>query len=89
MSEENDAQQWEYVQPDDLIAKPTFPSSAKAGYVEEAVDIWAKESREKFTDLANNFNIVLHKYNLSETELSEEKDRVSNLTEANQRLMSN
>lgn len=86
MSEENQ-QAWEYINNEDLIDKPSFARSNKAGYVEDSVDIWVDEVRQRYTDLANTYNELVHKLGLAEASLAQSEAQISNLKEANQRLM--
>lgn len=88
MSGENQ-KDWKYIEEGDQIQNPDFAQSNKAGYVEDGVDVWVKEVRAKYTDLANNFNELVYLNGLSSTELKEAQTQISNLTEANQRLLSN
>lgn len=69
-----------YLGEDDLVKQPSFARSNIEGYVEEEVDVFIRDTREKFMNFANDYNSLLHQSMLDRAEAEELRGRLETLT---------
>lgn len=75
----DESENYEYATEADLPIKQKFPTTRKAGYVEDEVDVWVEKTVKDFTEFLNRYNNVVYA-------LSVEKDNVAKLSELNAAL---
>lgn len=77
----DESENYEYATEEDLPVKQKFPTTRKAGYVEDEVDVWVEATVKKYTDFLNRYNGAVYA-------LSMEKETNAQLREENEGLKS-
>lgn len=75
----DESENYEYATEEDLPVKQKFPTTRKAGYVEDEVDVWVETTVKKYTDFLNRYNGAVYA-------LSIEKETNAQLREENEGL---
>jgi len=64
-------QNFEYATETDVPQKKKFATTRKAGYVEEEVDEWVKDTIQTSTEFLNRYNAAVYALNLAKTQVDE------------------
>jgi hypothetical protein len=75
----DESENYEYATEEDLPVKQKFPTTRKAGYVEDEVDVWVEATVKSYTDFLNRYNGAVYA-------LSMEKETNAQLREENEGL---
>lgn len=75
----DESENYEYATEEDLPVKQKFPTTRKAGYVEDEVDVWVEATVKSYTDFLNRYNGAVYA-------LSIEKETNAQLREENEGL---